>query len=253
VLPIVERLLQDAENLKRAGEDFARQDRGVLTIAATHSQARYAMPAVVHDFRALHPHVVLRMRQGTAHQIAEMLLAGEADLGVATEALATYPGLLALPSYQWTHAVIVPPQHPLAVDAAAGVGLTIERLAKYPIITYETGYTGRSHIDEGFRHRGLMADIVLEALDADVIKTYVELGLGVGIVASIAFDESRDRNLCAIEAGHLFAPNTTHVAVRRGSYLRAFVYDFIRTFAAPLTREVVEQALIESGASTLGG
>jgi LysR family cys regulon transcriptional activator len=244
LLPIVERLLQEAENLKRAGEEFDRQDRGVLTIAATHSQARYAMPTVIHDFRVLHPHVSLRIRQGTAHQIAGMLLTGEADLGVATEALATYRGLVALPSYQWTHVVIVPPQHPLAVEAAAGVPLTLERLAGFPIITYELGYTGRSHIDEGFRRRGLRADIVLEALDADVIKTYVGLGLGVGIVASIAYDERRDSDLRAIEARHLFAPNTTHVAVRRGNYLRGYVYDFIRTFAPPLTREVVERALL---------
>lgn len=248
VLPIVERLLQEAENLKRAGEDFGRRDVGVLTIAATHSQARYALPAVVRDFRAEHPGVSLRIRQGLPRQIADMLLSGEADLGVATEALAEYPGLLALPSYQWTHSVIVPPNHALAQDAAAGAALSVERLAQFPIITYESGYTGRSHIDDAFQRRGQVAQIVLEAMDADVIKTYVELGLGVGIVAAIAYDEKRDAHLRAIDAGHLFAPNLTRVAIKRGAYLRGYVYDFIRLFAPPLTRPVVEQALADGEA-----
>jgi LysR family cys regulon transcriptional activator len=246
VLPIVERLLLEADNLKRAGDDFARQDTGLLTIAATHSQARYALPPAVRDFRTLHPRVSLRMRQGTPHQVAEMLLAGEADLGVATEALAGYRQLAALPSYRWTHSVIVPPGHALAQEWAAGGHLELERLAQFPIITYEAGYTGRGHIDEGFARRGLKPEIVLEAMDADVIKTYVELELGVGIVASVAFDEQRDTTLRAIDAGHLFAANLTRVAVRRGSYLRAYVYDFIRTFAPPLTRPVVEAALVDA-------
>jgi LysR family cys regulon transcriptional activator len=245
VLPIVERLLLEADNLKRAGEDFAAQDGGTLTIAATHSQARYALPDAVRDFHANYPGVSLHIRQGTGPQIADMLLLGEADIGVATEALASYPGLLALPSYQWTHTVIVPPQHPLAVDAGTGIALTISRLAQYPIITYETGYTGRSHIDEGFQRGGKMANIVIEAMDADVIKTYVELELGVGIVASIAYDELRDAHLKAIYAGHLFVPNMTRIAIKRGAYLRDFVYEFIRTFAPPLTRPVIQQALIE--------
>jgi LysR family cys regulon transcriptional activator len=247
MLPIVERLLQEAENLQRAGEDFTSRQSGLLTIAATHSQARYALPPAVRDFRALHPQVSLRMRQGTPHQIAEMLLTGAADIGVATEALASYADLVALPCYQWTHAVLVPPGHALADEAAAGTRLTVERLAQFPVITYEAGYTGRSHIDEGFARRGLAANIVLEAMDADVIKTYVELGLGVGIVAAIAYDEQRDSHLRAIDAGHLFAPNLTRVAVKRGAYLRGYAYDFIQTFAAPLTRRVVEQALAETG------
>ena len=243
VLPIVERLLLEADNLRRAGEDFTSQGSGLLTIAATHSQARYALPPAVRDFRSMHPDVSLRMRQGTPHQVAEMLLSGEADIGVATEALAGYPDLVALPSYQWAHAVVVPPGHVLAEEAAAGQALSIERLAEFPIITYEAGYTGRSHIDEGFQRRGLRANIVLEAMDADVIKTYVELDLGVGIVAAIAYDEQRDLHLRALDARHLFAPNMTRVAIRRGAYLRAYVYDFIREFAPPLTRPVVEQAL----------
>jgi len=249
VLPIVERLLQEADNLKRAGDDFAAQDRGTLTIAATHSQARYALPPAVRDFSALHPEVSLRMHQGSPRQVAEMLLAGEADIGVATEALASYPDLVALPCYQWTHAVLVPPGHALAADAAQGVPLTLARLAQFPLVTYEPGYTGRSHIDAAFAKARIESTIVLEAMDADVIKTYVELGMGVGIVAAIAYDEERDARLHAIDARHLFAPNMTRLAIRRGAFLRGYVYDFIQTFASPLTRKVVEQALVHRDGS----
>jgi LysR family transcriptional regulator, cys regulon transcriptional activator len=243
VLPIIERLLQEADNLRRAGEDFASQDRGVLTIAATHSQARYALPHAVRDFSAGHPDVSLRMHQGTPRQIAEMLLSGEADIGVATEALASYPDLVALPCYQWTHAVIVPPTHPLAQDAERGLPLTPARLAQFPLVTYEAGYTGRSHIDEAFERARVPVNVVLEAMDADVIKTYAELGMGVGIVAAIAYDERRDAGLRAIDARHLFASNMTRLAVRRGSFLRSYVYDFIQTFASPLTRDLVDRSL----------
>jgi LysR family cys regulon transcriptional activator len=243
VLPIIERLLQDAENLKRAGEDFASQGRGTLTIAATHSQARYALPPAVRDFSAMHPEVSLRLHQGSPKQVAELLLSGEADIGVATEALADYADLVALPTYQWTHAVIVPPQHPLAVDAGRAIPLTLARLAQFPIITYEPGYTGRSHIDDAFKRQGMTFNLVLSAMDADVIKTYVDLGMGVGIIAGIAYDEARDTHLRAIDARHLFASNMTRLAIRRGSFLRSYVYDFIHTFASPLTRELVDRSL----------
>ncbi len=253
VLPIIERLLQEADNLKRAGDDFASAGRGVLTIAATHSQARYALPPVVRDFSALHPEVSLRLHQGSPKQVAELLLAGEADIGVATEALADYADLVALPSYRWTHAVIVPPKHPLADDAQRGAGLTLERLAEFPIITYEPGFTGRSHIDEAFAREGLSFNLVLSAMDADVIKTYVDLGMGVGIIAGIAYDEARDTHLRAIDARHLFASNMTRLALRRGTFLRSYVYDFIHTFASPLTRERVDEALASAPGSRLEG
>lgn len=239
VLPIVERLLLEADNLRRAGEDYNRQDHGQLTIAATHSQARYALPTAVRDFRARHPKVQLNLHQGSPRQVAQMLIEGEADLGIATEALTQYESLVALPCYRWTHSVVVPPGHEL-LD---GAPLTLERLAQYPLITYDAGYTGRTHIDEAFRKHGLAPQFVLTAMDADVIKTYVELGLGVGIVASIAYDEERDQHLRALDARHLFAVNMTRLALRRGTWLRAYVYDFIETFASPLTRPVVERAL----------
>ncbi|MBL8363532.1 MAG: CysB family HTH-type transcriptional regulator [Rubrivivax sp.] len=241
VLPIVEKLLLEADNLKRVGENYASAEAGTLTIAATHSQARYALPSAVRDFRAAYPQVVLHMHQGSPVQVARMLLDGSADIGVATEALAQYGELVALPCYRWTHTIVVPPAHALARVAPGAV--TLAQLAEHPIITYETGYTGRGHIDEAFARAGLVPQVVLSAMDADVIKTYVELGLGVGIVAAIAYDDERDRHLHAIDARHLFAANMTRLAVRRGSLLRDYTYRFIETFASPLTRAVVEQAL----------
>jgi LysR family cys regulon transcriptional activator len=240
VLPIVERLLLDAENLRRAGAEFSAQMSGPLSIAATHGQARYALPAVVRDFRQLYPQVTLNLHQGSPQQIAQMLLAGEADIGVATEALAHYDQLVALPCYRWTHSVVVPPGHELLKHDTP---LTLKQLARHPIITYDVGYTGRTHIDEAFARANLKPSIVLTAMDADVIKTYVELGMGVGIVASIAFDAERDRNLRALDARHLFEVNMTRLAVRRGTWLRGYVYAFIEAFAPTLTRSVVERAL----------
>lgn len=243
ILPIVEQLIQGAENLRRAGEDFNAVDTGPLSIAATHSQARYALPMVVRDFRKVYPKVTLSLHQGSPKQVAAMLISGEADIGIATEALANYPQLVALPCYRWTHSIIVPPGHPLLkLDSA----VTLDALAQFPIITYEPGYTGRAHIDEAFQRHGLTPNIVLTAMDADVIKTYVELEMGVGIVASMAFDAERDRTLRALDARHLFAVNVTRLAIRQGSWLRQYVFHFIESFAPTLTRSVVDAALAPS-------
>ncbi|MFM2058508.1 MAG: hypothetical protein RLY71_2893 [Pseudomonadota bacterium] len=250
VLPIVERMLLEADNLKRAGADFAAQERGTLTIATTHSQARYALPPAVRDFSAAHPEVVLHLHQGSPQQVAELLRSGAADIGIATEALAGYDDLVALPCYRWTHAVVVPKDHVLAREAARGEQLTLQRLAEFPLITYETGYTGRSHIDEAFQRQKLIPNLVLAAMDADVIKTYVELGMGVGLIAAMAYDEQRDTALHAIDVRHLFATNMTRLALRRGSYLRRYAFEFIRSFAPPLTRAVVEQALAKEPGSS---
>jgi LysR family cys regulon transcriptional activator len=238
VLPVVENMLNDSENLRRAGQEFAQQSSGSLSIAATHSQARYALPGAVRDFRQRFPQVRFNLHQGSPAQVADMLISGEADIGIATEALASYDALIALPCYRWTHSVIVPKGHPLLEGE-----LTLDRLADHPIITYSPGYTGRTHIDEAFSKAGLAFDLIITAMDADVVKTYVELGLGVGIVASIAFDENRDINLRAIDARHLFAVNLTKLAIRRGRFLRSYVYDFIETFASPLTRATVRSAM----------
>ena len=243
MLPIVERLLQEAENLRRAGSEFVDLDKGRLTVAATHTQARYALPTAVRDFRQSHPGITFRLLQGSPTQIAQQVIDGQADIGIATEALADYPELVALPCYRWTHAVVAPRAHPLAQACGTGQPLTLQRLAQFPLVTYEHGYTGRRHIDAAFARAGLPVDIVLEAMDTDVIKTYVELGVGVGIIASVGYDETRDSALVALDARHLFAINTTRVAVKRGAFLRGYVHDFIRTFAPSLTQEVVRRAL----------
>lgn len=240
LLPIVERLLQDAENLRRVGKEFHAEEVGQLSIAATHSQARYALPAVVKDFRDRFPRVSLHLHQGSPKQVAQMLLNGEADIGVATEALADYAQLVTLPCYRWTHSVVVPAGHALQLQ---GSPVTLEQLSRYPIITYEAGYTGRSHIDDAFAAQGLHPDVVLTAMDADVIKTYVELGMGVGIVASVALDAERDRHLGILDAGHLFQINVTRLGLRRGVWLRGFALSFIETFVPTLNKEAVLQAL----------
>jgi LysR family cys regulon transcriptional activator len=243
ILPIVERLLLDADNIKRAGQDFTAQMEGQLTVAATHSQARYALPQVVKEFRDKFPKVTLHLHQGSPKQVAAMLISGEADIGVATEALGDYAQLVTLPCYRWTHSVIVPPGHPLLDEKEP---ITLQQLTRYPIITYEVGYTGRSHIDDAFSAEGLQPDVVLTAMDADVIKTYVELGMGIGIVASIALDEERDRNLRFLDAGHLFAVNVTRLGLRKGAWLRGYAYSFVELFAPTLTREVVTAAFAEA-------
>jgi LysR family cys regulon transcriptional activator len=239
VVRIVERVLEEAENLKRVGRDFADRESGNLTIATTHTQARYALPSVVAAFRKRYPNVHLALQQGNPQTVAQMVIRGEADIGIATESLDEYPDLLALPGYQWTHVVITPLDHPLATLPR----LTLEEIAKHPIITYSPEFTGRSHINEAFTARGLALDVVLTAIDSDVIKTYVELGLGVGIIAGVAYDPARDTQLKALDARHLFRVNTTRVAIKRGTLMRGYTYDFIEGFAPQLTRKAVERAL----------
>lgn len=240
LLPVVEQLLQQADNLRHIGRDFVAQHEGVLSIAATHSQARYALPHAVRDFRALYPGVTINLHQGSPSQVAELLLRGEADIGIATEALAGYAQLVALPCYRWTHSIVVPKGHPL-LDAQGPV--TLQDLARHPVITYDVGFTGRSHIDKAFAAQGLEPQVVITAMDADVIKTYVELGMGVGIVASIAIDPQRDNGLVALDARHLFGINVTRLAIRRGHWLRGYGYAFIENFAPSLTRSVIDEAL----------
>ncbi len=200
----------------------------------------------VQEFRQLFPKVSLHLHQGSPDQVAEMLLSGEADVGIATEALAGYDELIALPCYRWTHSVIVPPGHPL-LDAP----LSLQALTRYPLITYDNGFTGRTKINDAFKKEGLAPDIILSAMDADVIKTYVELGMGVGIVASIAFEAERDLTLRAVDAGELFGINLTKLAVRRGSYMRSYVYAFIEAFAPALSRDATVKAL--AGAAQAAG
>ncbi|MCC2970919.1 CysB family HTH-type transcriptional regulator [Massilia sp. IC2-476] len=240
ILKIVERLLVEAENLQQASAEFAAQDSGTLTVAVTHTQARYALPQVVQSFRNAFPGVRIALQQSAPEHIAEWVLSGKADIGIATEGLSAFPDLVSFPCYRWSHLVVAPEGHPIF---ASSTPLRLEDLAEYPLITYDVGFTGRSHIDAAFVEAGLAPDIVLTAMDSDVIKQYVSLGMGVGIVASMAFDHGRDKGMRAIEASHLFAPNVTRLAVRKGSYLRAYAYHFIERFAQGYTRSDIEKAL----------
>jgi LysR family cys regulon transcriptional activator len=244
VLEIARRILREAENLKRASSEFATGDSGRLVLAATHTQARYALPLVVRDFVARHPTVRLEMHQGNPIQIAEWVAAGEADIGIATEALDQYPQLITLPVRQWSHCVIAPEGHPILATGP----LALDQLARWPLITYDTAFTGRSRINRAFERIGAQPNIALTALDADVIKTYVSLGLGLGIISALAFDAQRDSGLVALDAAHLFESNTTRLALRRGVYLRRYDYDLIALFAPHLSPRVVDMALQGGGA-----
>ena len=239
LLVIAERMLLDAKNIKRLAEQFANRDEGSLTIATTHTQARYALPPVVRRFKAAYPKVHLVLHQAGPAEIVALLQSGEADIGIATEALEGSNAFASFPFYDWHHRVVVPEAHPLA----ALPRLTLQALAAHPLITYHTGYTGRTRIDATFADAGLAPDVVMSALDADVIKTYVEVGLGVGIIASMAFDAARDAGLKSLDASHLFPPNTTRIAVRRGHYLRGYAYRFLEECSAALTPAVVKGAL----------
>ena len=239
VLAIAQRILHDAGNLKQVGQEFHSHDSGHLTIATTHTQARYALPPVVKQFIKRYPKVQLGLHQGNPTQIAEQVLNGEADIAIATESLSLYDDLVTLPCYEWHHCVVVPPKHPLLDEKK----LTLAKIAQYPIVTYDFAFSGRGKINEVFEKAGITPDIALTAIDADVIKTYVELGLGIGILADIAFVPARDRHLRMIAARHLFKPNTTRIAIRKNEYLRGYTYDFIELFAPQLTRDVVAKAM----------
>ena len=240
ILPVIERVLLEAENLKRIGQDFAEQEHGNLTIATTHTQARYTLPRVVQAFRERHPAVHLALLQGSPRQLAEMVLRDEADLAIATEAIAEIDGLVSLPCFTWEHAVIVPRGHAL-IERAREQPLSLDLLAAYPLVTYDAAFAGRTRIDEAFALRHLTPDVVLAAIDADVIKTYVEQGLGVGIVADIAWNAERDPGLVALPAGHLFGTQVTHLAVKRGAALRGYAYHFIGLVAPEFDRAMIER------------
>ena len=236
---IVERMLMDAKNIKRLAEQFANRDEGNLTIATTHTQARYALPQVVRRFKLAYPKVHLVLHQASPAEIVALLQSGEADIGIATEALDGGNAFASFPFYDWHHLVVVPDGHALTQLPE----LTLQALAEHPLITYHAGYTGRPRIDATYAEAGLVPDVVMSALDADVIKTYVEVGLGVGIIASMAFDPVRDVGLKSIDAAHLFPPNTTRIAVRRGHYLRGYAYRFLEECSSALTPAVVKGAL----------
>ncbi|WP_410499133.1 HTH-type transcriptional regulator CysB [Chitinibacter sp. S2-10] len=241
ILRIAERILMQSQNLKRIGEEFIQVENGSLTIATTHTQARYALPKVIQAFLQRYPKVRLSIKQGSPTQISEMVVDGSADLAIATEGIDHYPELAMLNCYDWNRCIIVPKSHPLTTLTRP---ISIHDIAAWPLITYDFAFTGRSKINRAFEEQSLTPNVVLTAIDSDVIKTYVELGLGIGILAGMAYEPERDTALTAIDASHLFEASTTHIGMRKDAYLRGYTYDFIALFAPHLTRSVVQDALL---------
>ncbi|WP_305792357.1 HTH-type transcriptional regulator CysB, partial [Arhodomonas sp. KWT] len=231
ILDVAQRVLQEVRNINAIAQEHVDESRGSLSIATTHTQARHALPPVVNTFRPRYPNVSLHMHQGTPMQIAEMAARGNVDFAIATEALELFEDLVMMPCYRWNRSIIVPEGHPLCSVPR----LSLEAVADYPLVTYVFGFTGRSKLDQAFSDRGLEPEVVFTATDSEVIKTYVGLGLGVGIMASMAFDPERDRGLVALDASELFEPSVTSIGFRRGTYLRGYMYDFIEAFAPHLT------------------
>tara|TARA_S200000501_G_scaffold378924_1_gene445046 strand:- start:1850 stop:2824 length:975 start_codon:yes stop_codon:yes gene_type:complete len=240
ILKTAGEVLRQVESIKQVAQEFSHEKRGSLSIATTHTQARYALPKPIEMFMSKYPDVSLHMHQGTPMQISEQAADGAVDFAIATEALELFSDLLMMPCYRWNRCILVPKSHPLATLSR----LSLEDVASYPIITYVFGFTGRSKLDEAFFTRGLSPKVVFTAADADVIKTYVRLGLGIGIVAQMAYDEKVDSDLVSLDASHLFTPSVTKIGFRRGTFIRGYMYDFIRMFAPHLTKDIVEQAYL---------
>jgi LysR family transcriptional regulator, cys regulon transcriptional activator len=246
VLQSVAVIMRELHNLKRIGDEFAQQDSGTLSIATTHSQARYFLPGPIGRLREAFPKVKISLHQGSPQQVAQMVLDDVADIGIATETLAEVDGLATLPCYEWQHALVMPRGHPLAAVKRP----TLAELAAHPLVTYHASFSGRTKVDRAFADKGLASQIVLEAIDADVIKTYVRLGLGVGIVAEqAAADEPPGSELVAVPAGHLFGRNVTRLAFKRGAYLRGYVFSFAQLLSDRLDREQIVRAVAAAAQS----
>jgi len=239
VVATARRAMREIANLKRVADEFRGEDTGTLSIATTHTQARYVLPKVLREFATRYPKVKVVLHQGNPMQVAEQTARGEVDVGIATEALADFAELVTLPCYTWNRVVLTPKRHPLTKLKP----LTLENLAKFPIITYDFSFTGRSAINAAFAAKGLEPNVVLTALDSDVIKTYVELGMGVGIIAQMAYDTGRDTQFEKFDADHLFSASTTRLGLRYGVFLRAYVYAFITLFAPRYDRAAIDAAL----------
>ena len=238
ILQVAGEILRKVESIKQVAQEYSDERRGSLSISTTHTQARYALPGVIEGFMKHYPDVSLHMHQGTPMQIAEMAANGTTDFAIATEAMELFGDLIMMPCYRWNRSILVPKNHPLAQHPKP----SLEQVAAYPLVTYVFGFTGRSKLDEAFKSRGLTPRIACTAADSDVIKTYVRLGVGIGIVATMAVDKDLDEDLVALDASHLFASSVTKVGFRKGTFLRGFMFDFIAAFAPHLTREIIEKA-----------
>ena len=243
IINMAGQILREVDAIKQVAQEFSDEKQGSLSIATTHTQARYALPAVINDFRRQYPDVVLHMNQGSPTQIAELAANGGVDFAIATEGLELFQDLVMMPCYAWNRCVVVPENHPLIEKSQAPGGLRLADVAAEPIVTYVFGFTGRSRLDVAFTTAGLAPHVVLTATDTDVIKTYVRLGLGVGIIARMALDAVKDADLVPLDASHLFEPSITHIGFRKGTFLRRYMYDFIERFAPHLDREQVDAAV----------
>jgi LysR family cys regulon transcriptional activator len=239
IIEMAGEILDKVEGVKRVADEFSNKRQGSLSIATTHTQARYVLPDIIEDFIKLYPEISLHMHQGTPVQISELASKGTVDFAIATEALELFDNLIMMPCYRWNRSVIVSHEHPLANETS----LTLEKLAEYPLVTYVFGFTGRSQLDQAFQKANLSPKIFFTASDADVIKTYVRMNLGVGIVASMAYDAEIDSDLVSIDASHLFEASVTRIGFRRGTFLRAYMYEFIKLFAPHLTKEVIDNSM----------
>lgn len=239
ILELAERVMQEMENIKRVGEEFTHEETGTLTVATTHTQARYRLPAAVKAFMEKFPAVKLTIHQGNPMQVAEQVASGEADIGIATESISSFEKVLCLPCYQWNRCLVMPHGHPLLSEKP----LTLEKITRYPLITYDFAFTGGSLVSKVFGKEGLTPNVVLTAIDADVIKTYVTLGLGVGLLAKMAYDPERDNHLAMLDASHLFPPSTTYLGIRKDAYLRGYTYEFIQLLAPHFDRKAVDAEL----------
>ena len=242
ILKKAREILYEVENIKRVAEEYSNERRGSLSIATTHTQARYALPPVIEEFRAEYPDVALHMNQGTPEQIARLAENGEVEFAIATEGLEHFNNLIMMPCYRWTRTIVVPNGHPLASNQS----VTLRDVAAQPLVTYVFGFTGHSRLDEAFLAAGYKPNIVFTATDTDVIKTYVRLGLGIGIIATMAYDPEQDSDLTAIDASHLFRPSVTYIGCRKGTFMRRFMLDFVSLFAGHLTDDLVTAALVTS-------
>lgn len=238
ILKTAGEVLRKVESIKQLAQEYSDERKGTLSLATTHTQARYALPPVIRQFMQRYPDVALHMHQGTPLQISELAADGTVDFAIATEALELFGDLIMMPCYRWNRTILVPRDHPLTQVSK----LKLSDVADYPIVTYVFGFTGRSKLDEAFVEAGLSPKVVFTAADADVIKTYVRLGLGIGIIAKMAYDPKLDDDLVPLDASHLFDASVTKIGFRRGTFLRGFMYEFIELFAPHLTRELVEEA-----------
>ena len=239
IIAMAGKMLREAGAIKQVAQEYSNEKQGSLSIATTHTQARYALPEIIGDFRKAYPEVTLHMNQGSPEQIAELAAAGQTDFAIATEGLNLFNELIMMPCYRWNRAVVVPKEHPLCAESK----LTLAAVARYPIVTYVFGFTGRSKLDDAFARQGLAPNVVFTATDTDVIKTYVRLGIGIGIIAQMAYDWTQDSDLVALDASHLFESSITHIGFRKGTFLRRYMLDFMAAFAPHLDADTINAAI----------